>query len=157
MAMKREKVQFTIHPMTPGDLDEVTAIEEVSYTTPWKRSMFEAELQGNPFSRFFVARDIDQSTLSGYVCFWIVFEELHFMNLSVHPDRRRQGIGEELARWALVWGKENGTRLATLEVRASNEAAKRLYEKLGFRVAAVRSGYYREPREDALIMNLTEW
>ena len=142
--------------MTPADLDEVMPIEEKSHAIPWKRPMFEAELNGNQFARLFVARDSDRNTVAGYVCFWMVFDELHIMNLSVHPDRRRIGIGEELARWTLSWARENGARLATLEVRASNEAAKRLYEKLGFKVAAVRHDYYREPREDAMIMNL-EW
>jgi len=155
--MKSEALKVAIQPMTADDLDGVAAIEDVSYTTPWKRPMFEAELRGNPFSHLFVARDPVQNILAGYVCFWVVFDELHILNLSVRPDRRRQGIGEGLARWALSWGKEKGARSASLEVRASNEAAKRLYEKLGFKVAAVRSGYYREPREDALIMTLTEW
>lgn len=159
--MRREEVSrdrnVTIRPMTAADLDEVMPIEEGSYTMPWKRPMFEAELKGNPFARLFVARDAEQNALLGYVCFWLVFDELHIMNLSVHPARRRTGIGEELARWTLSWARENGARLATLEVRASNEAAKRLYGKLGFKVIAVRNGYYREPREDALIMTLSEW
>ena len=154
--MKREEVRLTIHPMNRADLDEVIAIEQVSYSKPWKREMFEAELEGNAFARFFVARDPDQNTILGHICFWIVFEEMHLMNLAVHPARRRQGIGEQLARWAMAWVKDQGVGLATLEVRASNEAAKQLYEKLGFRVAAVRSAYYREPKEDALIMNLSQ-
>jgi ribosomal-protein-alanine N-acetyltransferase len=159
--MKREGVSrgrnITIQPMTPADLDEVLPIEEVSYTTPWKRPMFEAELHGNRFARLLTARDSDQNILLGYVCFWMVFDELHLMNLSVHPDWRRMGIGEELARRALSSARESGARLATLEVRASNEAAKQLYGKLGFKVVAVRHGYYREPKEDAVIMTLTEW
>ena len=158
--MKREEVsqdrKISIRPMTLADLDEVMPIEEASYTTPWKRSMFEADLQGNPFARFFVARDPDSGSVVGYICFWKVFSELHLMNLSVHPDRRRMGIGEELARWTLSWAKENGVSLVTLEVRASNEAAKRLYEKVGFKLVAVRRNYYRDPREDALIMNWSE-
>jgi ribosomal-protein-alanine N-acetyltransferase len=159
--MKQEGVSrgrnITIQPMTPADLEEVLPIEEVSYTTPWNRTMFEAELHGNRFARLLVARDSEQNILLGYVCFWMVFDELHLMNLSVHPEWRRMRIGEELARRALSSAREGGARLATLEVRASNEAAKRLYEKLGFKVAAVRHGYYREPKEDAVIMNLTEW
>ena len=159
--MKREGVSrgrnVTIQPMTPADLDEVMPIEAASYAVPWKRPMFEAELHGNRFARLSVARDSEQNALLGYVCFWMVFDELHLMNLSVHPEWRRMGIGEELARWTLSWAKESGARLATLEVRVSNEAAKRLYEKLGFKVAAVRHDYYREPREDAVIMNLSEW
>ncbi|MBI3596391.1 MAG: ribosomal protein S18-alanine N-acetyltransferase [Nitrospirae bacterium] len=148
--------KISIRPMTLADLDEVMPIEEASYTAPWKRSMFEADLHGNPFARFFVARDPDQGTVVGYVCFWKVFAELHLMNLSVHPDRRRLGIGGELVRWTLSWAKENAVSLVTLEVRASNEAAKRLYEKLGFKLVAVRHNYYRDPREDALIMNWSE-
>jgi [ribosomal protein S18]-alanine N-acetyltransferase len=159
--MTREGVSrgrnITIQPMTPADLEEVLPIEEVSYTMPWNRTMFEAELHGNRFARLLTARDSEQNILLGYVCFWMVFDELHLMNLSVHPEWRRMGIGEELARRALSSAQEGGARLATLEVRASNEAAKRLYEKLGFKVAAVRHGYYREPKEDAVIMNLTEW
>lgn len=158
--MKREEVKrdrkISIRPMTVADLDAVMPIEEASYPTPWKRSMFESDLRGNPFARFFVAGDPDQGRVIGYVCFWKVFSELHLMNLSVHSDWRRSGIGEELGRWTLSWARENGISLITLEVRASNEAAKRLYEKLGFKIVAVRHNYYREPHEDALIMNWSE-
>ncbi|HUK55034.1 MAG TPA: ribosomal protein S18-alanine N-acetyltransferase [Nitrospiria bacterium] len=158
--MRREEVKgdrkITIQPMTAADLDAVMRIEEASYTQPWKRSMFETDLRGNPFARFFVARDADAGAVTGYVCFWKVFAELHLMNLAVDPDRRRSGIGEELARWTLSWAGENGVRLITLEVRASNEAAKHLYDKLGFKRVGVRHNYYRDPREDALIMNWSE-
>jgi len=159
--MKTEGVgrgrKIMIEPMTFGDLDGVGAIEEASYSVPWKRSMFEAELNGNPFSRLFVARDAEGAGLQGYVCFWVVFDELHLLNLAVHPDARRHGIGEELAQWTLSRAKKDGARRASLEVRASNEAARKLYEKLGFKVSAVRHGYYREPREDGLIMSMNEW
>jgi ribosomal protein S18 acetylase RimI-like enzyme len=113
--MKQEEVSrgpnIMIRPMTPADLDDVMRIEEVSYTVPWKRTMFEVELNSNPFARLFTARNADLSipggALLGYVCFWMVFDELHLMNLSVHPDRRRMGIGEELAQWVLAWAREN--------------------------------------------------
>ena len=145
-----------IQAMTPEDLDEVLAIEEASYSLPWKRSMFETELR-NPFARPAALREGTDKAIRGYVCFWLVFDELHIMNLTVRPDSRRRGIGERLSKWMLARGKEAGARLATLEARASNAAAIQLYEKLGFRRSAVRSGYYREPREDAMIMELTEW
>ena len=149
------RTDLRIQPMTPEDLEEVFAIEEASYGWPWKRPMFEAELR-NPFARLAVLREGAAPAIRGYVCFWLVFDELHVMNLTVHPDSRRRGIGRRLAEWMLARGKEAGSRRATLEVRASNGAAIRLYEKLGFHTAAVRGGYYREPREDALIMERTE-
>lgn len=151
--MKGEAVLFAIQPMTVNDLDEVVSIEEVAYSAPWKRAMFEAELGGNPFSQSVVVRNFGRGAILGYLCFWMVFEEQHLMNLTVHPDWRGRGIGSDLARWALSWGRENGARRTLLEVRVSNEAARRLYEKLGFTVMAVRSNYYRDPKEDALIMS----
>jgi ribosomal-protein-alanine N-acetyltransferase len=74
------------------------------------------------------------------------------MNLAVHPDHRRQSIGEDLARWVLRMGSEEGCRTGILEVRPSNSPARRLYEKLGFKAVGTRRGYYRDPKEDALIM-----
>jgi ribosomal-protein-alanine N-acetyltransferase len=101
-----------------------------------------------------VARFPGEAEIIGYACFWILFEELHLMNLAVHPAHRRRGIGEELARWVLNMGQEKGVRIALLEVRVSNDPARRLYEKVGFKKIAVRPGYYRDPKEDALLMML---
>jgi ribosomal-protein-alanine N-acetyltransferase len=146
--------EYTIEPMTEDDLDAVLAIEKESFTAPWSRRMFESELRGNPFSRSFVARAHGQPALVGYICYWVVFEELHLLNLAVHPDRRRRGLGAHLVRWALANGEKEGVRLAALEVRASNDSARRLYERLGFVLTVTRPGYYRDPVEDAWIMTL---
>jgi ribosomal-protein-alanine N-acetyltransferase len=117
--------------------------------------MFEAELGGNPFARFAVARLPEAGGGSGivaYVCFWIVFEELRLMNLAVDPAWRRRGLATALVRHALREGAKQGTVRATLEVRASNAAARSLYEKLGFRETARRASYYTNPVEDAVLM-----
>jgi [ribosomal protein S18]-alanine N-acetyltransferase len=140
--------------MREQDLEEVLAIEKASFQTPWTRGMFLSELKANPFSHPVVARFPGVTKIIGYACFWIVFDELHLMNLAIHPDHRRRGIGEELARWVLSRGQEKGARTAALEVRESNRPARRLYEKVGFKEIAVRPGYYRNPKEDALIMLL---
>jgi ribosomal-protein-alanine N-acetyltransferase len=141
---------IAIDPMTEGDLDAVLEIERVSFSSPWSRRMFESELLGNPFAFSFVVRHA--GSIVGYLCFWIVFDELHLLNLAVAPRSRRSGIGEEAVRWALAFGRARGAGTATLEVRASNHPARRLYEKLGFKSYAVRKNYYSDPPEDALLL-----
>lgn len=151
-----------LEPMGESDLDEVLALERASFTEPWTRKMFLGELRGNAFSTNLVARAGDAGygpglsggALVGYVIFWVVFEELHLMNLAVRPEARRRGIGTELIRHALAVGGDRGARTALLEVRASNAAARAFYLKLGFFERNVRRGYYDHPREDAVIMVL---
>lgn len=148
----KERLKIRITRMMESDLDEVIGIEEVSFNAPWSKRMFLSELNGNPFSHLYVARMPERDEIVGYICFWIVFEEIHLMNLATHPSWRREGIGEELLRWALMKGRDSGARVATLEVRSSNDAAKGLYKKAGFKVRSIRRNYYSNPKEDALIM-----
>jgi len=120
--------------------------------------MFEVELNGNPFSYLFVARSIYDGHVSGdivgYVCFWVVFDEVRVMTLAVEPPARRQGIANELVRFMLTFGRALGAVRAILEVRASNLAARGLYEQMGFRQTAVRTKYYTNPTEDAILMEM---
>ena len=149
-----------LSPMQEGDLDAVLALEQASFTEPWTRKMFLGELRGNMFAVNIVARageagydmGFAAGTLLGYIMFWVVFEELHLMNLAVSPEARRRGLGATLVRHALSAGAERGVRTALLEVRASNLAAIALYEGLGFAKKCLRKGYYDRPREDAVIM-----
>ncbi len=150
-----------IEPPTHLDLEHILRIEQESFSAPWTRKMFEAEMNGNPFGHLAMARLIDEGcegiergAIVGYVCFWIVFEELRFMNLAVERAARRRGIARELVRHALAVGRERGAIRAVLEVRASNVAARRLYERVGFRHIAVRAKYYTNPTEDALLMGM---
>lgn len=158
-----ESGRVMLAPMQESDLDEVLALEQASFTEPWTRKMFLGELRGNAFATNVVARageaghgtGLAAGALLGYIMFWVVFEELHLMNLAVRPAVRRQGLGAELVRHALSVGAERGVRTALLEVRASNLAAIALYEGLGFARKSVRKGYYDHPREDAVIMVFT--
>ncbi len=116
--------------------------------------MLEAELQ-NPFSRLLTARlmpDGQTGEIVGYLCLWIVFEELRLMNLAVEAGHRRRGIATALVLHALSLARDRGAERAVLEVRASNNAAQRLYEGLGFRQVALRARYYSNPIEDAVLM-----
>jgi len=141
-----------IDPLTtPADIDEVLKIEQASFANPWTRDMYLAELEHRGTSYCFVARDADGVAV-GFCSFWRILDELHINNLAVLPERRRSGVASTLLRFVLHEGARLGARRATLEVRRSNHAARRLYEGLGFRVRGVRADYYTDPVEDALIL-----
>jgi [ribosomal protein S18]-alanine N-acetyltransferase len=145
---------LTIEPAAPSDVEAIVAIEQESFASPWSRKTFEADLNENPFSRFYVARLDACPEPVGYVCFWIVFEELRLMNLAVTPSLRRRGIGRALLGRALLLGQNQGARRALLEVRASNAAALALYRETGFVQKGIRTKYYINPVEDAVLMEL---
>jgi ribosomal-protein-alanine N-acetyltransferase len=88
----------------------------------------------------------------GYICFWLVADELQITNLAVHPEYRRRSIGWQLLLHAFQLGHASGAQFAVLEVGRSNKAARALYEKLGFVAVHKRPRYYPESREDALVM-----
>ncbi len=141
---------------TAQDLDRILNIEQASFPTPWTRKMFEVELGQNPFGRLYVARPFgdkgEQGGFIGYVCFWVVFEEFRLMTLAVDPAARRRGFGRSLLRQAMELGRAQGATKAVLEVRASNTAALQMYGQEGFRQVAVRTRYYANPVEDAILM-----
>lgn len=143
---------------TSDDLDRIMAIEQESFSSPWTRKMFEVELDRNPFGHLVTVRrrppEGGRGELLGYVCFWVVFEELRLMTLAVEQSARRQGVATALVLHAMEQGASSGTVRAVLEVRASNAAARRLYERLGFQQQAVRARYYANPVEDAVFMEM---
>ena len=143
---------WLIEPLvSPSEIDAILAIEEASFTNPWTREMYLAELQNEGASFFYLARDGERRTI-GFCSVWRVLDELHINNLAVLPAYRRAGIGFALLTHALDEGARMGARRATLEVRRSNEAARQLYERFGFSVVGVRQGYYSNPVEDALVL-----
>ena len=121
--------------------------------------MLEAELSGNPFAHFLVARqegaaEASAEAIVGYLCYWIVFEEVRLMNLAVIESMRHRGVAKSLVATALQTGMSQSAHRAVLEVRASNRAAQRLYEGFGFSQTAIRPKYYANPEEDAVLMEL---
>ncbi|HEU4685915.1 MAG TPA: ribosomal protein S18-alanine N-acetyltransferase, partial [Nitrospira sp.] len=146
-------------PATAQDLPEILQIEEACFSAPWTSKMLEAELTGNQFARFLVAREepaqpAERGRIVGYLCFWIVFEEVRFMNLAVIESMRRRGIARRLVATALEAGLSHSSVRAVLEVRSSNLAAQQLYYSLGFRRIGLRPKYYTQPIEDAVLMEL---
>jgi ribosomal-protein-alanine N-acetyltransferase len=141
-----------IEPLSsPSDLDAVLAIEAESFTSPWTREMYLAELENVGVSFCYLARD-DAGGILGFCSFWRVLDELHINNLAVAPPYRRRGIGTGLLTHVLNEGARLGAHRATLEVRRSNDVARHLYDRLGFATAGVRRAYYTNPVEDALVL-----
>jgi len=134
-----------------ADLDGVLEVEGESFTNPWTREMYAWELQNRSVCHILVVRTPD-CPVAGFCAFWLVFDEIHINNIAIRPSYRGQGIGTALLQHVLAEARALGARRATLEVRASNEGARRLYERLGFYVAATRRNYYSNPVEDALIL-----
>jgi ribosomal-protein-alanine N-acetyltransferase len=133
------------------DLDGVLDVEAESFTNPWTRQMYAWELQNRSVCHIYVVR-MHECEVAGFCAFWLVLDEIHINNVALRPQFRGRGIGTALLRHVLAEARRLGARRATLEVRASNEAARRLYERLGFYVAATRRDYYTNPVEDALIL-----
>jgi len=138
--------------MEEEDLEEIIAIERVSFPSPWTKNMFLQELKDSDLSHFLVAR-MDESVV-GYGGFSRFFDKAHISNLAVHPRFRRRKIAEKLLLSMLDLAKAQGIREATLEVRAGNLPAQNLYGKFGFKVTGRHQRYYQDTREDALIMSL---
>jgi ribosomal-protein-alanine N-acetyltransferase len=134
-----------------ADLDAVAALEAATFTNPWTREMLAAELARNQFARVYVAR-LPGTPVVAFCACWTVIDELHINTIAVASDFRRRGLGRALMQHVLAQVEAEGIRRATLEVRRSNQAARRLYESLGFALAGVRPGYYTHPEEDALIL-----
>jgi ribosomal-protein-alanine N-acetyltransferase len=147
---------LTIEPVQPSDLSEVLLIERGSFVAPWSRAAFEAELE-KPYANLYLARSRSGEKAGGvigYICFWLVADEIQVVNVAVHMAWRRRGIGNRLMRYALERGCEAGANVAVLEVRRSNEAARALYEGLGFHAVSERPGYYPEFKEPAVILEM---
>lgn len=138
--------------VSPEDLDEVLAVEAASFHNPTTREWYESELQRPDVCYVFVIRT-EQAPVAGFCAFWRVADQIHINNLAIRPELRSRGLGRFLLQGVLEAAERLGAIHATLEVRRSNTAARRLYERAGFHVAGVRASYYTHPIEDALILS----
>ncbi len=135
----------------PDDLDGVIDVERASFYNPTTREWYESELDRPDVCYVFVIRTIE-SRVAGFCAFWRVADQIHINNLAIRPELRNRGLGRILLQHVLREAERLGAVHATLEVRRSNAAARRLYEGAGFRIAGVRPSYYTHPIEDALIL-----
>ncbi len=141
--------EITIAPMSEEELDEVLAIENASFPSPWSRALFLAELN-SPNSFPLVALD-SEARVIGFICPMLIIDEGHILDVAVAPAFRGRGIGRLLVEKVLEECRFLGAEFVSLEVRISNSTAISLYQQLGFIVTGLRKGYY-ENGEDALLM-----
>ena len=144
---------MTIVKMKECYVSSVAALETICFSDPWSENSVSSELK-NKLAIWLVAEE--NGTVAGYIGSQTCGEESDVMNVAVHPDFRRRGIAEALVNALVAELKAIGSHCLTLEVRASNVPAIALYEKMGFSKIGRRKNYYRNPREDALILR-KEW
>ncbi len=149
-----------IERMTEHDLLEVVEIEEISNLSPWGWDAYHLELQCGAGSLMLVARlpadgNIAHKSIVGFIVAREMADEIHVNNIAVKPEYRRLGIGENLVRAVLAWGRDKHSAQAVLEVRAQNFVAQKLYRTCGFEVIGRRRRYYKAPVEDALLMSVS--
>ena len=142
-----------LETMNAAHVAQIARLEKICFSDPWSERSIASELD-NKLAFWLVATEGE--TVAGYIGSQTVMDETDMMNVAVHPDFRRQGIAEALVNGLVKQLKDMGSHCLTLEVRASNVPAISLYEKLGFSEIGRRKNYYRNPREDALILR-KEW
>ncbi|HKW78482.1 MAG TPA: ribosomal protein S18-alanine N-acetyltransferase [Candidatus Limnocylindria bacterium] len=141
---------IVIEDMRVEDIPAVQAVENASFPVPWPANAFKHELTQNRNAHYIVAREGER--VVGYAGLWLSLDEAHITTFAVLPDHRRRRIGERMLVSIFDRAVKLGAEWLTLEVRASNLPAQRLYEKYGFRPAGIRRRYYSDNNEDAIIM-----
>ncbi|HJX52598.1 MAG TPA: ribosomal protein S18-alanine N-acetyltransferase [Polyangia bacterium] len=153
MAVNKASLPYLIQPLTAADLDAVVEIERLSFRTPWPRQAFEEEM-----ARSWARVDVLHDTVAGrpvaFADYWLVADELHILNIATHPEARRQGHGARLLRHILDLARRASYKTIELEVRRSNLAAQALYRHFEFRQVGIRTRYYEDNDEDAIVMTL---
>ena len=156
--MRAPPESVALRPMTPDDVPAVAALDRRSFALPWSEASFRSDLTTNAAAHLIVAELAagNGSRIVGYAGYWLVVDEAHLSTLAVDQEMRRQGIAEQIMRGAMRHAARSGAEMMTLEVRVSNEAARRLYEKLGFLVVGRRPHYYKDNLEDAILMTRSD-
>jgi len=146
---------IVIRSMQLEDLEQVQALDQMSFSLPWPASAFRYELVENLSSRLWVAETGGQTPrVVGMIVIWQILDEAHIASIAVHPDFRKLGIGARILSVGLIDAIRAGSILATLEVRAHNTAAQALYHRFRFEEVGRRPRYYKDNQEDALLMTV---
>ncbi len=150
-------LRINIRPMAEADLEQVAAIDQLSFSLPWPAHSFRYELLENEASRQWIAEVQsagEAPVVVAMIVVWLVLDEAHIATIAVHPDYRGRDIGRAILLTALRECAAQGARTATLEVREHNSVAINMYTRLGFQVVGRRKRYYQDTNEDAILMTL---
>lgn len=154
-----KNAEIIIRQMIAEDLEQVHALDQRSFPTPWPLKSFKYELEQNKAAHMWVAEEVKESLekkVIGTIVVWLLIDEAHIATLAVDEPYRRRGIASQLIFTALSQLVEKGAVVSTLEVRESNQAAQALYQGFGFQPVGRRRAYYRDSGEDAIIMALQD-
>lgn len=143
--------EYMIRSISKRDTKQLAELDKVCFAVPWSEQAFIDETE-NELANYIIAED--NGAVIGYVGYWKVVDEGHITNIAVSPDCRRKGIASEMLSRIIKSAYDDNLYLLTLEVRKSNIAAQKLYEKFGFEPLGERKNYYHLPTEDAVIMTL---
>ena len=143
------KEEIKIRRMRKEDIPEVSQMERLSFPTPWSSNIFSVELEKENFAFYYLLEY--QNHLVAYGGYWKIKNEAHLVTLAVHPSFRRKGLGRRLLEHLIEKMQKQGLDTITLEVRSSNLTARKFYEKFGFKKIALRSKYYADTDEDAIV------
>ena len=146
-------MSLVLRKMTLDDLEQVIAIDQMSFSLPWPTRSFQFELTDNPASRCWVAES--DGRVVGMLVGWLIVDEIHIATIAVHPDFRKQGIGKKLLSFALQSARDEGAISSFLEVREGNIVALEMYRKFGYVEEGRRMGYYKDNGEDAILLSLS--
>jgi [ribosomal protein S18]-alanine N-acetyltransferase len=146
----RPPLAVRVAPMTVADLDEVQSVERASFAMPWPAYALRQEVETNRLAHYLVLRV--GARVIGYAGIWLMADEAHVTTFAIRPEWRRRGLGARLMLGVMRLAEGLSASVVTLEVRMSNIAAQRLYQRFGLHPVGVRPRYYSDNAEDALIM-----
>lgn len=143
-------MDICVREMQESDIDRIVEIEQESFSPPWSREAFLLELTRNILAKYIVVEV--EGRVVGYGGIWLIIDEGHITNIAIDKEYRGLGLGNKLLEGLIQLCIDRDIKAITLEVRKSNEIAKGLYKKYGFKEYGVRPGYYTNNNEDAIIM-----
>ncbi len=136
-------------PLVESDINRILEIEQFSFAAPWTRPLILEEMN-NRNSKFLVFTHA--KSIVGYICFWVILDEAHLLNIAVHPNFRSQGIASFFMEKLITMSEGLNLNKIYLEVARRNMPARALYKKFGFNTIGFRKNYYTAEHDDALVM-----